>query len=228
MIINQNLLNNMNMINQIGNNQFNFNMNIMNNNYNMNKINNMNNFNNMNNMNNFNNFPMYMMNNNMYNNNIIHNNNMLNNNNMLMMNLNINNIKKMIHNNTYNNIGHNQMNILNNINQNPNINKNHNKKLNQIIGIESVIPKNVVSEKIINNKEYDIITQICVEAIKENKEDISLYCTEKIIKKLKGQWFVLIQNLTDDNFEFNFSKINFKDILIFQYRDKIVYVSPLK
>ena len=66
-----------------------------------------------------------------------------------------------------------------------NKNKNKNKKLNQIVAIESVIPIkiNILDEKIIDNHQYDIITQICIEAIKEKKKDIALYCTEKIIKK---------------------------------------------
>ena len=113
--------------------------------------------------------------------------------------------------------------------KNKSLNQNQNQKLDQIIGIESAIPINInaLKEKIIDNIQYDIITQICVESINNNRKDITLYCTEKIIKKLKGQWFVLIQNITDDNFEFNFSKIKYNNILIFQYKDKIIYVSPI-
>ncbi len=155
-------------------------------------------------------------------------NNMNNANNMNM----INNMNMMNMNN--NNINMNNINLIQmmfQMNQMKNamnpINKNCNKKLNQIIGIESVRPFKI-SEGIINDCEYDIITQICVEAIKENKDNIALYCTEKIKSKLKGQWFVLIHDLNDGNYEFNFSKIKFDNILKFQYKNKIVYVTPIK
>ena len=44
---------------------------------------------------------------------------------------------------------------------------------------------------------------------------------------LKGQWFVLIQNIKDQNFDFRFSTINFGDMTIFKYKDYYIYVSQL-
>ena len=161
--------------------------------------------------------PMYMnngnmMNMNMNNMNFMNNMNNMNNMNMQMMMMMMNNKQLMF----------------NNQNQMIQYQKNNNKKLNQIVGIESVIPIQTTSKDIIDDKQYDIITQICVEAIKDKKKDIASYCTEKIMNKLKGQWFVLIHNSNEDNFEFRFSKFQYKKLLIFQYGEKIVYVLPLK
>ena len=99
-------------------------------------------------------------------------------------------------------------------------------KLNKIIEIGSMIPLNNCRD-IYTDKEYDEITQVCVNAIREKVENISKYCTEKIKEKLKGQWFVLVSEDTDINFEFGFTQINFKNILSFQYNNKIFYISCL-
>ena len=98
-------------------------------------------------------------------------------------------------------------------------------KLNKILEIGSMIPINKCRD-IYNDKEYDEITQTCVTAVRENVENISKFCTEKIKQKLKGQWFVLIQDV-NNNSEFSFTKIQFKNILSFQYYDKIFYISRL-
>ena len=105
---------------------------------------------------------------------------------------------------------------------------NNSKKLNQIIGIESVIPINIVPKNIISEHEYDVITQVCIEAIKEKRKNVTQYCTQKIMNKINGQWFILICHIKDNNFEFKFSKIKEENILIFQYSEKIVYVCRLK
>ena len=162
--------------------------------------------------------PMYMNNGNMMNMNMNNMNfmNNMNNMNMQMMMMMMKN-KQLMNNMQFNNQ-----------NQMIQYQKNNNKKLNQIVGIESVIPIQTTSKDIIDDKQYDIITQICVEAIKDKKKDIASYCTEKIMNKLKGQWFVLIHNSNEDNFEFRFSKFQYKKLLIFQYGEKIVYVLPLK
>ena len=232
-MMNMNMQNNINMNNMsMQNNMNNINMNGNYNLYlqNMMKNNNINMMNNMNNINMNGNYnPL--------------NQNMMKNNNMNMMNNNIN--PNMMQLNMFNMKSHKPFNMMNmnmNLNNNmrnnmminmmppPKINAhpNYNKKSNQIVGIESVIPINVISKDIINDQQYDIITQVCVEAIKQDKRNIALYCTEKIMSKLKGQWFVLINDINEKNYEFSFSKISFKNILLFQYRNKIVYVSPLK
>ena len=99
-------------------------------------------------------------------------------------------------------------------------------KLNKILEIGSMIPINNCSG-LYTDKEYDEITQTCVTAVRENVENISKFCTERIKEKLKGQWFVLIQDANNKNSEFSFTKINFKNILSFQYSDKIFYISRL-
>ena len=150
-------------------------------------------------------------------------------------NMNMNNLIQM---NFENNpiINMNIMNNINNFNNNiPIISKpnessmnNNDKNLKKIIKIESVILIN--KSKDINDEQYDMITQICSNAINEEKDlkiDIAIYCAEKIRKKFNGQWFVLIQNKDDKNFEFGFSKIKFKNILIFQNKEKIIYITPL-
>ena len=157
-----------------------------------------------------------------------------NNNFMNMNNMNSNNFQL---NNNFN-PQMNQLQIFNNMNNN-NMNNNQNNqnnsnnkdlKLNKIIGIESMIPINNCKHKY-NNKEYDEITQACITAIKQKEEikikNISEFCVEKIKEKLKGQWFVLVQDINEQNLEFGFSLIKNKDILSFRYSNNIFYVSRL-
>ena len=100
-------------------------------------------------------------------------------------------------------------------------------KLNTIQKIESLIPLNKCQDKY-NDNEYDIITKICSTAVNDKVNNITNFCVEKIKDKLKGQWFVLIQDSKDLNFEFGFSqKIHLKDIIIFRYHDKTFYVHCL-
>ena len=158
-----------------------------------------------------------------------------NNNFMNMNNMNSNNFQL---NNNFN-PQMNQLQIFNNMNNN-NMNNNQNNqnnsnnkdlKLNKIIGIESMIPINNCKHKY-NNKEYDEITQACITAIKQKEEikikNISEFCVEKIKEKLKGQWFVLVQDINEQNLEFGFSLIKNKDILSFRYSNNIFYVSRLE
>ena len=70
------------------------------------------------------------------------------------------------------------------------------KKLNKIIRIESVIRIN--KSKYINDEQYDVITQICSDALNEekiNNNEIAIYCTEKIKKKLKTCYPLHFSNL---------------------------------
>ena len=205
------MMNNMNMMmnnmNPMNNNMNN--MNVMNNMNLMNGMNNLNNMNGMKNMNNMNNNQFMGIMFNIMQNNLMHMNFKTNPNMMNIMN--------------------NNNNFQNNMPQLPNPTQskmsNSAKKLNKIIRIESVIRIN--KSKYINDEQYDVITQICSDALNEekiNNNEIAIYCTEKIKKKIKGQWFVLIQNVDDNNFDFGFSKIKFENILIFKYREKIIYI----
>ena len=161
------------------------------------------------------------------NNNFMNNNNMINNNNFQPFQpQNLPNIQQPM--SSINN----NMNMLNNdfsnIN-NPNSNQNKIKdpkhlKLNKIVQIESALP--IYNFKY-NDKEFDVITQICITAVRDNLDDIANFCSEKIKEKLKGQWFVLVRDKNIENFEYCFSHIKNKDILIFQFREKIFYVSSL-
>ena len=125
--------------------------------------------------------------------------------------------------------------MMNNMPQNfPNMNNNMlmepNKdiKLNKLLNIASVIPINKCSDKY-SDKEFDEIIQVCMVAIKDKVEDLPKFCVEKIKEKLKGQWFVLVSDINDKNFEFGFSlQINVKDIIIFRCGNKIFYVSSIK
>ena len=159
------------------------------------------------------------------NNNFMNNNNMINNNNFQpFQSQNLPNIQQpmsSINNNMLNN-------DFSNIN-NPNSNQNKIKdpkhlKLNKIVQIESALP--IYNYKY-NDKEFDVITQICITAVRDNLDDIANFCSEKIKEKLKGQWFVLVRDKNIENFEYCFSHIKNKDILIFQFREKIFYVSSL-
>ena len=115
-------------------------------------------------------------------------------------------------------------------NQNFEINsQSSNEKLTQIVGLETVVAINPCKHKY-TDEIYQKITEICINAIKDkniDRKDIAIYCAEKIKEKLKGQWFVLIQNEKDQNFDFRFSLINFYDMIIFKYRENYIYVSQL-
>ena len=100
-------------------------------------------------------------------------------------------------------------------------------KLNKILNISSIIPINKCKDKY-TEKQFDEITKICMVALKDNVDDLPKFCVEKIKEKLKGQWFVLVRNIKDNNFEFGFSlQIKYKDIIIFRCCDIIFYVSSL-
>ena len=153
-----------------------------------------------------------------FNNNIQFNNNfnfpMMN---QQMINMNINN---MMMNNMHQNFP--------NMNNNMLIEPNKDIKLNKLLNIASVIPINKCSDKY-SDKEFDEIIQVCMVAIKDKVEDLPKFCVEKIKEKLKGQWFVLVSDINDKNFEFGFSlQINDKDIIIFRCGNKIFYVSSIK
>ena len=153
-----------------------------------------------------------------FNNNIQFNNNfnfpMMN---QQMINMNINN---MMMNNMHQNFP--------NMNNNMLIEPNKDIKLNKLLNIASVIPINKCSDKY-SDKEFDEIIQVCMVAIKDKVEDLPKFCVEKIKEKLKGQWFVLVSDINDKNFEFGFSlQINVKDIIIFRCGNKIFYVSSIK
>ena len=137
--------------------------------------------------------------------------------NQQMINMNINN---MMMNNMHQNFP--------NMNNNMLIEPNKDIKLNKLLNIASVIPINKCSDKY-SDKEFDEIIQVCMVAIKDKVEDLPKFCVEKIKEKLKGQWFVLVSDINDKNFEFGFSlQINDKDIIIFRCGNKICYVSSIK
>ena len=144
-----------------------------------------------------------MINNNMMNNNMMANNNMMNNN---MMN---NNMPFQV----------------SNFNKNIMVHKKESLKLNKIKKIESMQFINKCQDKY-TEQELDIIIKTCMTAVKEKINDLPKFCAEKIKEKLKGQWLVLIQDKNNKNFEFGFSShINYKDMIIFQYDNKIFYLS---
>ena len=124
----------------------------------------------------------------------------------------------------------NQMMSKMNNNKNFEINSQSNgEKLNQIVGLESVLAINPCKHKY-TEETYQNITKICIEVIKDHnidRKDIAIYCAENIKKQLKGHWFVLIQNEKDQNFDFRFSMINFYDMIIFKYKENYIYVSQL-
>ena len=129
------------------------------------------------------------------------------------------NIPMMQQQQMFNNMNNNMMMNNNMIPNFPNMNeiisqqkKQEKYKLNTIQNIESLIPLNKCQDKY-DDKEYDIITNICITSVVDKFNDITNFCVEKIKDKLKGEWFVLIQDSKDNNFEFGFSqKINLKDI----------------
>ena len=181
--------------------------------------------------NNFNNNMVFNNNNmrfNQNNNNFQFNNNIQFNNNFNFPMMNQQMINMNINNMMMNNMHQNFPNMNNNMNNNMLIEPNKDIKLNKLLNIASVIPINKCSDKY-SDKEFDEIIQVCMVAIKDKVEDLPKFCVEKIKEKLKGQWFVLVSDINDKNFEFGFSlQINDKDIIIFRCGNKIFYVSSIK
>ena len=168
---------------------------------------------------------MKMNSNMMANNNVIINNNIMNNN--MMINNNMMNNNMMANNNMMNNnmMNNNMPFQVSNFNKNIMVHKKESLKLNKIKKIESMQFINKCQDKY-TEQELDIIIKNCMTAVKEKINDLPKFCAEKIKEKLKGQWLVLIQDKNNKNFEFGFSShINYKDMIIFQYDNKIFYLS---
>ena len=157
-------------------------------------------------------------------------NNMNNNNMQIINNLNMQNMQfPQMPNMNYNMMNFNMVPQLNNNSITDIMNAQKKIKLNQIKNIESMTPIKYDKNKY-SDKDFDEITQACMTAIKEQDKikNITNFCVTKIKEKLKGEWFVLIQDINENNLEFGFSKkINFYDTIIFRYSDKIFYVSKL-
>ena len=169
---------------------------------------------------------MMMNNNNMPNNNLqlMKHNSMpeFKSNNNMKMNSNMMANNNMMNNNMMNN---NMPFQVSNFNKNIMVHKKESLKLNKIKKIESMQFINKCQDKY-TEQELDIIIKTCMTAVKEKINDLPKFCAEKIKEKLKGQWLVLIQDKNNKNFEFGFSShINYKDMIIFQYDNKIFYLS---
>ena len=88
-----------------------------------------------------------------------------------------------------------------------------------------------------NNDISNYITKLCIKFLDFNDDSNSNKIniqerTKKIVKYLndliKGEWFVLINDTTDNyNFEFSFSFLNEKDLIIFKYKNYNIYISLL-
>ena len=101
-------------------------------------------------------------------------------------------------------------------------------KLNNLTNLDSI---NIIKrcKNKYDDKVYDEITRICnIGLIAQNEiKDIAGYCACKIKEKFRGQWFVMIQDLSspNNNFEFRFTQFKEDDMIIFQCSDKIFYVA---
>ena len=88
-----------------------------------------------------------------------------------------------------------------------------------------------------NNDISNYITKLCIKFLDFNDDSNSNKIniqerTKKIVKYLndliKGEWFVLINDITDGcGFEFSFSFLNEKDLIIFKYKNYNIYISLL-
>ena len=67
----------------------------------------------------------------------------------------------------------------------------------------------------INDKEYNIIINICLDLVKNNNEGISMKCVNEIRNKIGGEWFAFISDEMDDNFDFYFSDVTKGRFVIF-------------
>ena len=110
------------------------------------------------------------------------------------------------------NFGYTNLNRFNN----ENLNKEKSFMKNSIIKMQTPF-------KIINK--MNSIFNICIEEI--NKYGDVNNIIQNLINNLNGFWFVLIADKFDKDYEFKFTEILFEDLLIFQYKDKIIYISEL-
>jgi len=189
----------------------------------MNNNNNNYKFNNMNNIQIENiNFP-----NNMNNNNIINNNG--NNNNMNYNNNNFNQAQQQF-NNGYQAQDQGMNNNLNYQFQNQGQNNNQQNNYQMNINFDNS-PDNEV--KILNNgsPKYNdiihIISKICKASINEclnSNNDISSYISQKLNNAIKGEWFILVCQSNENEFNFKFSEIKESKIMIFNYMQRNIYV----
>ena len=188
---------------------------------------------NNNNMNNHN-----MSNNNMNNNNI----NMNVNNNMGINNNNNNNQNKQFNNNynnqllqnNQNNNPSNNNNYQANNNNNPNNQNNNQSNNNNYPAISNNIDTNDINILKKGDLGDDILKNIavsCKRAFIENQNPGSNSIAENISQKLKQEfnkeWFVIVADSSNQNFDFKFSLFSDENILVLGYQQKEIYIHSL-
>lgn len=68
----------------------------------------------------------------------------------------------------------------------------------------------------------------CIKSKDENIKKIQANYIMKYLKELiKGEWFVLICEMSQDNFDFKFTHINEEDIIVFRYKNYEIYMCLL-
>ena len=79
----------------------------------------------------------------------------------------------------------------------------------------------------INDFEYDGIINSCLNVIKNSKAPYSIYCTNEIKNKLRGEWLVFVTDETEDNYDFYISNSNDGRFVIFECDDKLFQVCQI-
>lgn len=80
----------------------------------------------------------------------------------------------------------------------------------------------------INDKEYQIIVEACIETQDKNPLPISVMCMDKIKNQLKGEWFVFVISEEESNYDF-FLSYTYEDcFLTFKYGNNIFQICRLE
>ena len=77
------------------------------------------------------------------------------------------------------------------------------------------------------NDKIHIISKVCKASIKEclnSNNDISSVISQKLNNIIKGEWFILVCQSNENEFNFKFSEIKESKIMIFNYMQKNIYV----
>ena len=126
-----------------------------------------------------------------------------------------------------NNQMNNQMNF-------PNLQNQVNNQFNNQMNIQNEpIPDNSPDQDItilkngkIKEDQIYIVAKICKSVIESNNNNYQII-TQKLKQAFNTEWFVIISESNDNNFEFKFSEINDEDVMVFQYKQFIVYICSI-
>ena len=80
----------------------------------------------------------------------------------------------------------------------------------------------------INDYEYQIIVESCIEAQDNNLFQVSQNCIKNIKKKINGEWLVFISKDNDVNYDFSLTFIVNQCYAVFKYKGNQFQVCQFK